>query len=480
MASRSLPFTRPVPVARATVSSAGLAIGALTGAALLASVLAYDTKVGVELLLGLCFAPIALLRLPLAICVWVALLFFSRTSTLDASLDKVLLFIGVCWIGLLLGRRATAREGLARNQTSVVLVAGFVVWMLLSLAWAPVPSAAVGRVKELLYAGFAFMLLLGAIVERRHVRWLAVAFVAGAALTVLWGAAKGGLNVGGSGAEVTGSEGRFQGGAGDPNYLAAVLVPAIMLAGGLAVRRAPGQRLLLALATVIIAIGLAATQSRGGLIGAGVCAIVALVIWRGRRGLILGLIVLAVSAIAMFFLANPSALNRLLASNQGSGRIDIWQVAWRIVHDNPIVGVGLAQFPQVSPHYVLQPGALDYVSLIVEKHIEVHNLYLQLWVEDGVVGLLLFLGVVVASLAAGWRAARRFDVQGDAEMSALARAAILALIGMLTASFFLSNLEAGQLWVLLALGPILAGLAGRQAQASMASPQLSPVPRPLG
>lgn len=481
MASRSLPFTRPVPVARATASSVGLAIGALAAAAVLASVLAYDTKVGVELLVGLCFAPIALLRLPLAICVWVALLFFSRTSTLDASLDKVLLFIGVCWIGLLLGRRAKARQALACNQTIVVLVAGFVVWMLLSLAWAPVPGAATGRVKELLYAGFAFVLLLGAIVERRHVRWLAVAFVAGAALTVLWGAAKGGLSVSGaSGAEVTGSEGRFQGGAGDPNYLAAVLVPAIMLAGGLAVRRAPGQRLLLALATVIIAIGLAATQSRGGLIGAGVCAIAALVVWRGRRGLILGLIVLAAGAIATFFIANPSALNRIVASNQGSGRIDIWQVAWRIVHDNPIVGVGLAQFPQVSPHYVLQPGALNYVSLIIEKHIEVHNLYLQLWVEDGIVGLLLFIAVIVASLAAGWRAARRFDVQGDVEMSALARAAILALIGMLTASFFLSNLEAGQLWVLLALGPILAGLAQRQARASPSPLQLPSSPRLLG
>ncbi len=467
VSSRSLPLTRSVPVARATASSVGIAIGALAAAAVLASVLAYDTKVGIELLLGLCFAPIALLRLPLAICAWVALLFFSRTSTLDASLDKVLLFIGVCWIGLLVGRRATVREALARNQTIIVLVAGFLVWMLLSLAWAPVPSAANRPVKDLLYASFGFVLLVGAIVERRHVRWLVVAYVAGAALTVLWGAAKGGLSVGGaSGGEVTAAEGRFQGGAGDPNYLAAVLVPAIMLAGGLAVRRAPGQRILLAFATAIIAIGLAATQSRGGLIGAGVCAIAALVIWRGHRGQIAGLIVLATGAIVTFFVLNPSAWIRVHESNQGSGRIDIWEVAWRVVRDHPLVGAGIAQFPQVSPHYVLQSGALNYVSLIVEKHIVVHNLYLQLWAEDGIIGLLLFAGVVVASLAAGWRAARRFDAQGDTEMSALARAAILALIGMLTASFFLSNLEAGQLWILLALGPILAGLAERQTRAA--------------
>jgi len=51
-------------------------------------------------------------------------------------------------------------------------------------------------------------------------------------------------------------------------------------------------------------------------------------------------------------------------------------------------------------------------------------------------------------------------------MVALSRASILALIGMLVATFFLSNIENDQLWVLLALGPILAGLAWRQSRAS--------------
>jgi O-antigen ligase len=467
MATRPLPFSRPAPFAGATAMSVRVTIGALAAAVVLASALAYNTKLGVALLLALCFVPLAVLRLRVAVCCWVVLLFFSRTSALESIPNKLLLFIAVAWIGLLVGRRAKAREAFASNRTLILWVFAFVVWTLLSLAWAPVPGAAERPIKELLYAVLGLLLVLGVVLERRHVRWLVMAFVAGAALSVLWGAAKGGLSLSGGAGEVANLEGRFQGGAGDPNYLAAVLVPGIMLAGGLAVRRSPVQRLLLALATVIIAIGLAATQSRGGLIGAGVCAVVALVIWRGHRGLILALIGLATLATATFFVANPAAWHRIHAANStGSGRVDIWQVAWRIVHDHPFVGVGIAQFPQVSPHYVLQPGALEYVSLIVEKHIVVHNLYLQLWVETGIVGLLLFLGVIVASLVAGWRAARRFDAQGDIEMSALSRAAILALIGMLTASFFLSNLEAGQLWVLLALGPVLAGIAERQARAS--------------
>jgi len=466
--TRPLPVARPVRDADARTSgSAALWAAALTASIVLAAALAYDTKVGVEILLAVCVIPLAFFRLRVAICVWIVLLFFSRTAALESVPNKLLLLIVIAWVAMLLGgKRTVTREAFAQNRAIIVCALAFLVWTILSLAWAPAPGAAERAVKELVYAGLGLTLCLGAILERRHVRWVMMAFVLGAALSVLWGAAKGGLSVRSGGGEVANAEGRFQGGSGDPNYLAAVLVPAIMLAGGLAVWRSATRRTLLALATAIIAVGLAATQSRGGLIGAAVCACVALFIWRGRRALILGLIGLALLALVSFFVANPGAWARIQESNQGSGRVDIWTVAWRVVDDNPIVGVGIAQFPQVSPHYTLQPGALRFVGLIVEKHIVVHNLYLQLWVETGIVGLLLFLSVIGASLTAAVRALRSFDRQRDAEMSALTRAAILALIGMLTASFFLSNIEAGQLWVLLALGPVLWGISQRKSRTS--------------
>jgi len=470
VASRSLTLARPTPGGTsARSSSLAISIGALILAGAFAGVLAYDPKLGAVILLGACFIPLALWRLPLAVCAWTVLVFLSSASTVGAYPNRVLLFVGISWIGLLAGRRMKVRGAIPENSRLVALTVLFVSWMLLSLAWAPVPGAVGTALKQLLYAGFSVLLLLGAMVERRHARWLAGAFVAGATVSVLWGAAKGGLSMtAGVASEVADSAGRFQGGAGDPNYLAAVLVPAIMLAGGLAVRKAPIQRVLLAIATIIIAIGLAATQSRGGLLAACVCAIVALVIWRERRALIAGLIALAASATAAYFLLKPSAWTRILESNQGSGRLDIWTIAWRIVHAHPYVGVGFGQFPEVSVHYVLQPGALQYIGLIVENQIVVHNLYLALWVEGGIVGLLLFLSVVAVSLAAGWRATRSFDAQGDIEMASLARASVLALVGILAASFFLSDIVNAELWILIAFGPVLAGIAERQRRASQA------------
>ena len=466
MATRPPALPRLAAAPGATAVSVRISIAAFGAAVLLASALAYDATIGVAILLVLCVVPLAMLRLRLAICGWIVLLFFSRSSVLEAIPNPLLLLVVAAWLGLLAGRRATVREALARNWVVIAWAAALVVWILLSLGWAPAPGSAERPIKELLYAFLGFVLVLGTILERRYARWLATAFVAGAALTVLWGVAKGGLS--GSASEVADVAGRLQGGAGDPNFLAALLVPAIMLACGLAVRRSTARRLLLGLATGIMAIGLAATQSRGGLIAAGVCAGGALVIWRGRRALVLLAIALAAAAAVLFFAANPGAWHRIVQSNQGSGRVDIWKVAWRVVHDHPVVGVGFAQFPQVSPHYVLQPGALQYVNLIVEKHIVVHNLYLELWAETGIIGLLLFLGLAVASLLAGWNAVRRFDALGDAEMSGLARGAVLALIAILVTSIFLSNLPAGAYWVLLAFGPALNLIATRETRASPA------------
>jgi len=67
----------------------------------------------------------------------------------------------------------------------------------------------------------------------------------------------------------TATEGRLQGGGGDPNFLAAGLIPAVGLAGALMAgdRRVLVRGGLLA-AIAILTVGFAATQSRGGLVAA--------------------------------------------------------------------------------------------------------------------------------------------------------------------------------------------------------------------
>ena len=459
--------SRPALLPRAPQrGSLPLAAGSVVASALLAALVVHDAKLAVVLLGAVCFVPIALLRLPLAVGCWVALLFFARVPGFSAVPDHLLVLIAACWVGLMIDRRIAVREALTDAQWPLLAMAAFTLWTLLTLAWAPDAGVSTLAIRDMLYADLGFVLILGTMLRREHVRLLATAFVIGATLSVLYGVAKGGLS--GGGGYVVDLDGRFQAGSGDPNYLGAVLVPAIVLAAGLMPRRSALARMGLGLAIVVCAIGLAATQSRGGLIAASWRALVAFAIWRGRRLAIAAVIALAGAVTAAFFLLSPSAWERIgSGNNSGSGRIDIWNVAWRVVSDHPIAGVGAGQFAQVSPHYVQQPGALDYVSLIVEKQIVVHNVYLQLWVETGIVGLMLFLLVVGVSLRFCWRALRAFEEQRDAEMVALARTALLALLGTLAASFFLSNVASRQLWVLLAFGPVMAGVAVRQERAAV-------------
>ena len=63
-------------------------------------------------------------------------------------------------------------------------------------------------------------------------------------------------------------------------------------------------------------------------------------------------------------------------------------------------------------------------------------------------------------------AIKRFVALGDEPMAGLARATIPALAGVLTASFFLSNISDRRIWVLLALGPLLASNARAERMSS--------------
>jgi len=453
VASRSLALAlgagrRPVR------TSPRLVIAALGLSALVGAITAYDVKIGVAVVVGLCLLAVAMLNLPMAVCAWLVVEWFGRVPALEQVPNRVLSVVGICWLAMVLDRRtATGTEGLRSKaaRAAVMTAVAFVGWQIFSLAWAPNFGVGFPQMRILLYCLLAFVLVLGTIVEPRHVRWVLQAFVLGAVLTVLMGAAEGSLT---TGAEFTTAAAvaaeRFHGGAGDPNYLAAVLVPGIIFAIALALRASATERLALVVAVMVMAVGLAATRSRGGLIAMGVAVALSLAAWE-------------------------RIVNGDNGGGSGSGRLDIWQVAWRITEAHPIFGVGLNQFTVASPHYVNLPGVLGFVGLIVDKHIVVHNMYLQLWAETGIIGLLLFVALIMVSFTWAWRAISRFDAMGNDEMASFARAAIPALAGVLTATFFLSDISDRRIWFLLALGPVLAGIAERQARKLPARQRQGPV-----
>ncbi len=371
-------------------------------------------------------------------------------------------------VGALGARPSPARGALRAHAPVLAGMAALVGWLVLSLAWARRPEIAGELVLAWMTSALMFAVVLATMRTEHAIRLLLLAFVASVALSALVGFAVRGTQTTALGlAGVVEEEGRLAGGLGDPNYLAASLVPALALTVGLAAGvRGAAARAAGAGVVLLLLAALVATESRGGFVALVATMAAALLLAHRRRRRLLALAGVLACVGSVVLAVSPTALERLtITDDSGNGRVGLSTAAWRIVEDHPALGVGLANFPVHSPFYVREPGSLEFVDLIAERGLPVHNTYLQLLAEAGPLGLLLFLAMVVACLCAAWRASRSFNRQGEPRLALLAHAVLVAAIGALTASVFLSNGSDVQLWLLLATGPALDGLARHRAPA---------------
>ena len=126
--------------------------------------------------------------------------------------------------------------------------------------------------------------------------------------------------------------------------------------------------------------------------------------------------------------------------------------------DHPALGVGAGNFSIVEPFYIVRSINMPRVDLISEGEL-VHNSYLQVLAELGIVGLVAFLGVIASTLVVGVRAVRDLERNGDGEGERLARAVVIGTSAMLVAYFFATNHYEKQLWLLLGATVALSSVA---------------------
>jgi putative inorganic carbon (HCO3(-)) transporter len=199
---------------------------------------------------------------------------------------------------------------------------------------------------------------------------------------------------------------RMRGIYGSPNNLALVLgrLLPLMLAVAL-YPKAGRRRWLYAAAAPITIICLFLTFSRGAWVFGLPAGLVTLALLAGRRARLLaaGLAVLGLLALVPML---GTARVHTLFSLQGTSlfRLRLWEAAWEMARDHPLLGVGLDNFLYQYPRY-MRPDAASEPNL---SH--PHNLLLDFWLRLGVPGLLAFVWVQVAffrQALAVWR--RRSD-----------------------------------------------------------------------
>jgi O-antigen ligase len=443
---------------------------AFGSALLIGLMLAVNVRYGIAATLAVVYAPLVFVDLPMALACWVGLSFIEAVPALSVGPLLAFLLVIFGWLGTLRREDSATRVLLREQRGRILVVAALMLWILLSLSWAPKPGIAGSIVSEWLTAGVLFTLIVTTVGGRRAVKLVLIAFVVGAVVSVvlgLTGLVSNNLYSSATAFETAGQSARLRGGSGDPNFLAAGLVPAIVIAAALLVStRKVWMRLLLIPTIGLLMVGFVATESRGGLLAAVVALLVSLIIGRRRAQLAAGIVAI-VGVAAIFFAVSPGSWHRITGfDSQGNGRADLWQVGVEIAEDHPVVGVGVANFRAVSPNYVRRPGELKYVNLIAERPLVVHNAYLQTLTELGLVGLGLFLTIIFSSLRAALLAAREFERTRRMDMATLSRALFVAIIAMLTASFFISSEIDPRMWALFALGPALLVIARRRAPAT--------------
>lgn len=234
-----------------------------------------------------------------------------------------------------------------------------------------------------------------------------------------------------------------------PNVAASGLSLLICLgAGGLIWlwlrRRGWVHKLLAALAGLALAaagLTLVFTVARGAWLGllAGILA-AAYRRWQGRgqhgakaRWLVRALALVAVfGLVAALWLALTSSAFTPVGggSNTVVNRLALWQHALDLIRDYPFTGSGLGSTMMVHAVYVM----LIHVGFIAHMH----NLFLQIAIEQGFFGLAAFLVLLALALWRAWLAAR----SGGSIVALAAAAALIAMIvhGLADAGLYASRM----------------------------------------
>ena len=262
---------------------------------------------------------------------------------------------------------------------------------------------------------------------------------------------------------------------GDPNHYAyhAVIGLAIILMYFTIEKSVPTRGLLVGLGVVSV-LGIMTSLSRGGAIAA--AAVFGFWMLRmGRLDALRVLIPAGVLAVTIMFFASPDWVGRMGTiradrveelDTSTRTRIVVGEYSLRAFISNPIFGVGYTRFGNWSVQHMRQlrvTGQADALQgtevALLGRYKAIHNAYLHVAAELGLMGLIPYLALVALSwldYSRAWRLARRFP--GDPILSRLYACGIFLQIGLLGAlvdNLVLSSLRFKGQWLLLGLSAVV-------------------------
>lgn len=182
--------------------------------------------------------------------------------------------------------------------------------------------------------------------------------------------------------------------AGYLNVILPFALAAYLLSDDRAWKRLTGAAAALGILSLIL------SESRGGYIAFAATLVLAIWhfagSWKRRFTLFLAAALLGAACCAALVAWNPAHFGDFAADNSTLSRVILWYTAWKLFVASPVHGIGFGTFSFISG---------DYLPVVVDMPdgLGVHNIYLELLAESGVLGLASFLAVAGAGIGRAWR-----------------------------------------------------------------------------
>jgi O-antigen ligase len=202
--------------------------------------------------------------------------------------------------------------------------------------------------------------------------------------------------------ERLGHSGRFSFFEMSANYMGFVTVFAALLSMNQFFKEDhKAMKALLALCFIATVTATLLTQTRGAVIALALAMI--LFAMSSRRGLVIA-VLLPVLIAAVIFASTGSRERFSMKSMQSNERIGIVLMYLEMIKEHPVKGIGfgmelLQKKEFMTPYYERVPEADRDPGF----HVSPHNFYLDVTVRLGVVGLLLYLGIIFTAFRMTWQ-----------------------------------------------------------------------------
>lgn len=182
-----------------------------------------------------------------------------------------------------------------------------------------------------------------------------------------------------------------------PNYLAMFIVPILYLTIGTNLKfkiyNLKLWNVIFYLSLILPLIALVLTKSRAGLIALVVSVSLLVIFWLYKKlkskVAKVSLVIFSFILYSLFFIL---LLKFGLRPETDSARLEIYSYSWQMIKQNPIWGVGLGNYQE----YLSTIGVSDsFREIVLPYAYHPHNLFMGLWLNLGILGLLSFVAFVL-------------------------------------------------------------------------------------